>query len=120
MIFHHNLPFHLLLTAHFITAWSNDVGFDSLFSRQVEGIGESEDVLVALSTSGNSENVVQAVETAKSMGVKVIILSGKSAGKLDSTGDVNICVPSNDTQHIQEGHITAGHIFCEMVEQAFE
>ena len=86
----------------------------------MEGIGEDGDVLVALSISGNSENVVQAVETAKSMGVKVIILSGKSAGKLSGNGDVNICVPSDDTQHIQEGHITAGHIFCEIVEQAFE
>ncbi len=91
-----------------------------IFSRQVEGLGKAGDVLVALSTSGNSANVVQAVEKAKSMGVNVIVLKGKSGGKLASMGVVNICVPSDDTQHIQEGHITAGHIFCELVEQAFE
>ena len=86
----------------------------------MEGLGKAGDVLVALSSSGNSANVVQAVEKAKSMGVNVIVLTGKNGGKLASMGVVNICVPSDDTQRIQEGHITAGHIFCELVEQAFE
>lgn len=120
----HDLPpqpsISLTTDSSLITAWSNDVGFESLFARQVEGLGKAGDVLVVLSTSGNSENVVRAVETAGTLGIKVIVLTGRSGGKLSGAGDVNIRIPSDDTQRIQEGHITAGHIFCELVEQAFE
>ena len=102
-----------------ITAWTNDVDFDSLFSRQIEGLGSAGDVLVALSTSGNSSNIIKAVKISESIGVQTIIMTGKSGGSLASMGNVRIMIPSEDTQRIQEGHITAGHIFCELVERAF-
>ncbi len=120
----HDLPpqpsVSLTTDSSMITAWVNDVDFKTLFSRQVEGLGKEGDVLVAISTSGNSENVVEAVEKARSMEIGVIVMTGKGGGKLGGRGDVNIMIPSDDTQRIQEGHITAGHIFCELVEQAFE
>lgn len=103
-----------------ITAWVNDVDFKTLFSRQMEGLGKAGDVLVAISTSGNSENVLEAVEKAKMMDIRVIVMTGKSGGKLSARSDVNITVPSDDTQRIQEGHITAGHILCGLIEKAFE
>jgi D-sedoheptulose 7-phosphate isomerase len=120
----HDLPPHpsisLTTDSSMITAWVNDVDFKTLFSRQVEGLGKVGDVLVAISTSGNSENVLEAVEKARSMNIGVIALTGKGGGKLGGRGNVSIMIPSDDTQRIQEGHITAGHIFCELVEKAFE
>lgn len=102
-----------------LTAWSNDVGFDTLFSRQIEGLGNGGDVLIALSTSGDSENVVKGVDAAEEKGLNVIVLTGRDGGRLANRGDVCIRVPSDDTQRIQEGHLAAGHIFCELVEQSF-
>lgn len=102
-----------------LTAWSNDYSFDSVFVRQVEGLGRKGDVLVAISTSGNSKNVIKAVNFSENRNIKVVILTGKDGGKLKDCGDVVIKVPSHDTQHIQEGHITAGHIICDLVERAF-
>ncbi|MEE2876195.1 MAG: SIS domain-containing protein [Candidatus Neomarinimicrobiota bacterium] len=120
----HDLPpqpsISLTTDSSMITAWVNDVDFKTLFSRQMEGLGKAGDVLVAISTSGNSENVLEAVEKAKMMDIRVIVMTGKSGGKLGARSDVNITVPSDDTQRIQEGHITAGHIFCELIEKAFE
>tara|TARA_B100001750_G_C15144483_1_gene416395 strand:- start:10 stop:597 length:588 start_codon:yes stop_codon:yes gene_type:complete len=120
----HDLPpqpsISLTTDSSMITAWVNDVDFKTLFSRQVEGLGRAGDVLVAISTSGNSENVLEAVEKARSMNIGVIVLTGNGGGKLGGRGNVSIMIPSNDTQRIQEGHITAGHIFCELVEKAFE
>lgn len=110
----------LTTDSSFLTAWTNDVGFDSLFSRQVESLGKEGDVLIGISTSGNSENVIRAVTTAKKLGMKVVVFTGSDHGNLAGTGDVVISIPSNDTQHIQEGHITAGHIICELVEQALQ
>jgi len=108
----------LTTDSSFLTAWSNDTDFNTIFSRQLDGLGKAGDVLVAISTSGNSENIVQAVERAKAMDMAVIILTGQSGGKLRDKGDVVIRIPSNDTQRIQEGHLLAEHIMCEMVENA--
>jgi len=108
----------LTTDSSFLTAWSNDTDFNTIFSRQLDGLGKAGDVLVAISTSGNSENIVQAVERAKVMDMAVIILTGQSGGKLRDKGDVVIRIPSDDTQRIQEGHLLAEHIMCEMVENA--
>ena len=108
----------LTTDSSFLTAWSNDTDFNTIFSRQLDGLGKAGDVLVAISTSGNSENIVQAVERAKEMDMAVIILTGQSGGKLRDKGDVVIRIPSDDTQRIQEGHLLAEHIMCEMVENA--
>ena len=101
-----------------MTAWSNDTDFKTVFSRQIEALGNPGDVLIAISTSGNSDNVIEAVMMAKKMSMKVIILTGESGGKLNNRGDVVINIPSNDTQRIQEGHLLTEHILCEMVESA--
>ena len=108
----------LTTDSSFLTAWSNDTDFNTIFSRQLDGLGKAGDVLVAISTSGNSENIVQAVERAKAMDMAVIILTGQSGGKLRDKGDIVIRIPSDDTQRIQEGHLLAEHIMCEMVENA--
>jgi len=108
----------LTTDSSFLTAWSNDTDFNTIFSRQLNGLGKAGDVLVAISTSGNSENIVQAVEKAKAMDMAVIILTGHSSGKSRDKGDVVIRIPSDDTQRIQEGHLLAEHIMCEMVENA--
>ncbi|WP_456479202.1 D-sedoheptulose 7-phosphate isomerase [Nautilia sp.] len=102
-----------------LTAIGNDYGFECLFSRQVEALGKESDVLVAISTSGNSANVIQAIESAKKIGIKTITLSGKDGGKMKGMGDVNIVVPSNDTPRIQEMHIMIGHMICALIDEAF-
>jgi len=100
----------------FITAWANDTDYDSIFSRQIEGIGNNGDVLIAISTSGNSINVIKAIKTSISKNMKVIILTGADGGAMAGQGDVCIRIPSNDTQRIQEGHLLTEHILCEIVE----
>jgi D-sedoheptulose 7-phosphate isomerase len=102
----------------FITAWSNDTDYEFIFSRQIEGLGSTGDILMAISTSGNSRNVVKAVESCKEKGITVIVLTGKTGGVLKDMGDVTISIPSDDTQRIQEGHLLAEHILCEMVEKS--
>ena len=108
----------LTTDSSFLTAWSNDTDFKTVFSRQVEAIGNSGDVLIAISTSGNSDNVIEAVLMAQKINMKVIILTGKSGGKLYGRGDVIINIPSDDTQRIQEGHLLTEHILCEMAESS--
>jgi len=108
----------LTTDSSFLTAWSNDTDFKTVFSRQIEALGNPGDVLIAISTSGNSDNVIEAVMMAKKMSMKVIILTGESGGKLNDRGDVVINIPSNDTQRIQEGHLLTEHILCEMVESS--
>ena len=108
----------LTTDSSFLTAWSNDTDFRSVFSRQIEAIGNSGDVLIAISTSGNSDNVVEAVNMAEKLNMKIIILTGKSGGKLNNRGDVVINIPSKDTQRIQEGHLLTEHILCEMLESS--
>ena len=100
----------------FITAWANDTSYDHIFSRQIEGVGSSGDILIAISTSGNSKNVLNALETAKETGIQSIILTGGSKGKMKNKGDVLISVPSDDTQRIQECHLLIEHILCENIE----
>jgi len=100
-----------------LTAGGNDIGYDNVFARNVEGLGNEGDVLIAISTSGNSGNVVKAVEKAKSKKLKVIGFLGGNGGKLKDLVDIPIVIPSKSTQRIQEGHITVGHIICELVER---
>lgn len=100
-----------------MTAGANDIGFENVFARYVEGIGRINDILVGISTSGNSKNVIKAFETAKKLGIKTLAFLGGSGGKLKGMGDCEIIIPSANTQRIQEGHITVGHILCESVER---
>lgn len=99
-----------------LTAGGNDMGFESTFARLVEALGRKGDVLVGISTSGNSENILRAVEKAHETGMTVIGFLGKDGGKLKTKCDLPIIVPSDNTQRIQEGHITIGHIVSELVE----
>ncbi len=99
-----------------LTAGGNDIGFENVFARNVEGLGNPGDVLLAISTSGNSANIIKAVEKAKGKDIKVIGLLGGTGGKLKSQVDIPIVIPSSNVQRIQEGHITCAHIICELVE----
>ncbi len=100
----------------FITAVSNDYGFDKAYSRYIQAVGKSGDVFFAISTSGDSENIVQAIHEAKQSSLKCICLTGASGGKMARLADILINVPSTDTPRIQEVHILIGHIICELVE----
>lgn len=101
-----------------LTCIGNDFGFDEVFARQVEGLGRAGDVLIAISTSGNSANVVRAVEAAKPIGITTVGFLGRAGGKLASIVDVPIVVPAEETARIQEAHIFLGHVLCAMVEQS--
>lgn len=100
-----------------LTAIGNDYSFDIVFTRQLKALGQKGDVVIGISTSGNSENVVQAFKVAREMGLITVGFTGKSGGKLRSVADHCLCIPSDDTPRIQEGHITIGHIICEIVER---
>ncbi len=99
-----------------LTALANDYGYDTVFSRQLEALANDKDVLIAITTSGISPNILEAVETAHSKGVFVIGLTGEAGGKLKDMADLTIMVPSDNTARIQEAHITIGHIICHLVE----
>jgi len=100
-----------------LTACSNDYNFDCVFSRQVEALGKEGDVLVGISTSGNSVNVIKAFEEANKKGLKCIALTGKDGGKINQIRDIlNIIITSNITARIQESHITIIHIWCKLIE----
>jgi D-sedoheptulose 7-phosphate isomerase len=101
----------------YLTAVANDFGYDEVFSRLLEGSANSGDVLIALSTSGNSANILKTAQVAIQKGVKVISLTGSTGGKLASLSEILLNVPSNDTPRIQEIHILIGHIICEQVEK---
>ena len=100
-----------------LTAGGNDIGFENVFARSIEGLGNKGDVLLVISTSGNSGNVIKAAETARSKGMKVIGFLGGDGGKLKALVDLPIIIPSSNVQRIQEGHITVAHIVCELVEE---
>lgn len=100
-----------------MTAGGNDIGFDNVFARSVEAYGKHGDILVGISTSGNSENVYMAMEQAQKIGVKCIGLLGAGGGKLLEKSDLSVLVPSNVTARVQESHIMIGHIWCEMIEE---
>lgn len=99
-----------------LTAAGNDIGFENVFARNVQGFGNKGDVLIAISTSGNSLNVIKAEDMAHEQGMKVIGFLGGTGGKLKDLVDIPIIIPSSNTQRIQEGHITLAHIICELVE----
>jgi D-sedoheptulose 7-phosphate isomerase len=101
-----------------LTAWSNDYAYDSAFAREVEALGEAGGVLLALSTSGNSANVVQAAEAARAKGMAVVALTGRGGGRLAALADHLLAVPSSDTPRIQEAHTVLYHYICETVEAA--
>jgi len=100
-----------------LSAGGNDIGFENVFARNVEGLGNEGDVLIAISTSGNSPNVLKAADKAKEKKMSVIGFLGGNGGKLKDKVDLPVIIPSANTQRIQEGHITIAHIICELVEE---
>lgn len=100
-----------------LTAGGNDIGFENVFARNVEGLGNQGDILLGISTSGNSPNVIKAFEKAKEKGMTTIAFLGGTGGKIKDMVDCSLIIPSNSTQRIQEGHITVAHIVCEAVER---
>lgn len=101
-----------------LTSVGNDATFEALFERQVRALGRPGDVAIAISTSGNSPNVLRAVEAAREMNIKVVAFTGHNGGRLAPLAEVALVVEAENTQHIQETHITIGHILCELVEDA--
>ncbi|MBR4660968.1 MAG: D-sedoheptulose 7-phosphate isomerase [Bacteroidales bacterium] len=102
----------------YLTAVSNDYSYDIIYSRLISGLGRKGDVLVGISTSGNSANILKAFEVCRQKGITTIAFTGAGGGRMKDMADILINIPSTDTPRIQEGHITAGHILCEMVEKA--
>jgi D-sedoheptulose 7-phosphate isomerase len=100
-----------------ITAIGNDYGFDRIFSRQVEALAAPGDAVIGISTSGNSPNVLKALEVARQAGCTTIGLLGKDGGSIKAVCDIPLIIPSNDTPRVQEGHITVIHILCDLIEQ---
>lgn len=102
-----------------LTAIGNDYGYEKVFSRPLKGIGNKGDVLVGISTSGNSKNILDAFNVAKEMGIKTISFTGQKGGEMRTKADIAFCVPSDITNNIQEMHIACGHIVCGLVENHF-
>ena len=100
-----------------LTAVANDMGYEKVFERQVEALAKKEDVIFAISTSGSSKNVINAVVAGKKKGIKIIALTGKNDSELSNLSDVSIKVPSDKVNHIQEMHIIIGHFICEIIEK---
>ncbi len=100
-----------------MTAVANDFGFETIFERQIAAFGKPGDVVLAISTSGNSENLVRALNYARREQMKTLVLTGAVGGRVTAMADVKICVPSRDTQRIQEVHLAIEHILCSLVEQ---
>jgi len=100
-----------------LTCVANDYDYESIFSRQVEAMGRQGDVLIGISTSGNSVNVIRAFEVAKSAGIKTVALLGKDGGKCKVMADNALIIPSQNTARIQEAHILIGHVLCELIEK---
>ncbi len=107
----------LTVDTSILTAVGNDYGYDTVFSRQVEGVGQAGDVLVGLSTSGNSRNIVLAFELAKEKGITTVALTGQGGGAMKEMADYCLAVPGGATNNIQEMHIAVGHLICELVER---
>ena len=102
----------------YITAVGNDYGYEHIFARLLRGTGKKGDVLVGISTSGNSRNILEAYKVCQEMGIEIISMTGSTGGKMKDYGGLLLNVPSNDTPRIQECHIMIGHIICELVESA--
>lgn len=107
----------LHVNSSFITAVANDYGYDEIYSRMLQASGRAGDILIAISTSGNSTNVIKAIKKAKEIGIITIGLTGKKTGDMDSICDVIIKAPTNDTPRVQEMHILIGHIICQLIEE---
>jgi len=101
-----------------LTSLANDYGYEVIFARQIEALGQKNDVAIGISTSGKAKNVACAIKQAKKMGLKTVALTGGDGGELAKLADISLLVPSTVTARIQEAHITIGHIICELVEQA--
>jgi D-sedoheptulose 7-phosphate isomerase len=108
----------LTTNSSLLTAQANDLGFDTVFSRQVASLGRKGDILVAISTSGNSPNILKAVEAARENGIKVLGLAGCGGGRLAPMCDIAVVAPSDEVPRIQEVHIAVGHLICEYAEAA--
>ncbi len=102
-----------------LTSIGNDYGYDQVFSRQVLALAEPGDVVVGISTSGNSKNVVEALEAARERGAYVVAMTGEGGGKMAALADATVCVPTSDTARVQEAHILCGHMLCDWVELAW-
>lgn len=100
-----------------LTAIGNDYGYDKVFSRQLEGMGQSGDLFIGISTSGNSQNIINAFEVAKQKGITTVALVGRDGGMMAKMADMAIVVPSESTPRIQESHILIGHILCDIIEK---
>ncbi len=100
-----------------LTAIGNDYGYDKVFSRQLEGMGQSGDIFIGISTSGNSANLINAFISAKAKGITTVALVGKDGGEMAKMADIALVVPSNSTPRIQESHILIGHILCDIIEK---
>lgn len=107
----------LHVNTSYLTAVANDYAYEDVFARMLKASGQKGDVIVGISTSGNSKNVVKAFEIAKQKGMSIVALTGEGGGKMGEMADVLLAVPSKDTPRIQECHIMIGHIVCEMVEK---
>ena len=107
----------LHVNGSYLTAVANDYSFDEVYARYLSGCGKSGDILIAISTSGNSENIIRAINTAKKLEMFTVSLTGVTGGKMKDISDLLINVPSTDTPRIQETHILIGHIICEIVER---
>lgn len=103
----------------YLTAVANDYGYEVVYSRMIDGIGEAGDVLIGLSTSGNSANILKAFEVARGKGIHTVAFTGAGGGKMKDLSDYLVNVPSTDTPRIQESHITIGHIICQLVEEQY-
>jgi D-sedoheptulose 7-phosphate isomerase len=101
-----------------LTAVGNDYGFERVFARQVEALVREGDIVIALSTSGRSQNVIEGVAAARRARARVVVLTGRDGGRLAELADVAICVPSDHTGHIQEAHIAVGHALCALIDEA--
>ena len=100
-----------------LTAIGNDYGYDKIFSRQLEGMGQEGDIFIGISTSGNSQNIVNAFEVAKNKNILTVALVGKDGGKMAKMADIALVIPSDSTPRIQESHILIGHILCDIIEK---
>lgn len=109
----------LHVNTSYMTAVANDYSYDVVYSRMINGIGRNGDVLIGLSTSGNSTNIIKAFEVAREKGMTTIGFTGATGGKMKDSSDILINVPSTDTPRIQESHILIGHIICQLVEELY-
>ena len=108
----------LTVNTSVLTSLANDYGYEIVFSKQIEALGQKNDVAIGISTSGKAKNVAQAIKQAKKMGLKTVALTGGDGGELAKLADLSLIVPSMVTARVQEAHITVGHAICELIEQA--